>query len=184
MMSLLSENMTPADIIIKNFGGLPMKNLPLHNVTKISNLRDVVKNRVKDFPDNPVFLHKVKGKIEKIMPDKFDKDIDALGTAFLSMVNKGARVAILAETRYEWYVTYLATTNGTGCIVPLDKELHAEEIESMLERADVDILVFAKSKIDIVRQVYGKVNTVKHYICMDKFVRISSSRTCFRTWCI
>lgn len=145
-----------------------MKNCPLYEVTHIDNLRDVIKKRVKNHPDNPVFVHKVNGEIVNVMPKQYDSDIDALGTAFLSMVPKGSRVAILAETRYEWYVTYLATTNGTGCVVPLDKELHAEEILSMLERADVDILVFAKSKLDVVKAVYGKVPTVKYYICMDK----------------
>ena len=93
-----------------------MKDIPLYEVTKITNLRDVIKTRVKEFPGNPVFLHKP-GKSKEYVPvstEKYDHDIDSLGTAFMHKVNKGARIAILAETRYEWYVTYLATTNGTG----------------------------------------------------------------------
>lgn len=144
-----------------------MKNIPLYDVTHIDNLRDVIKKRVQNYPDNPAFLHKVNGEFVPVMPSKYDKDIDALGTAFLSLVPKGSRVAILSETRYEWYVSYLATTNGTGCVVPLDKELHPDEIENMLERADVNIIVFSKSKLDVIKKVWGKVDTVKYYICMD-----------------
>lgn len=147
-----------------------MKNIPLYEVTHIDNLRDVIKKRVKDHPENPVFLQKDKagGTYVPIMPDKYDKDIDALGTAFMSMVQKGARIAILAETRYEWYVTYLATTNGTGCIVPLDKELSADEIQNMLDRAEVDIIVFSKSKANIIKSIRSKVETLKYCVCMDK----------------
>ncbi len=147
-----------------------MKEKPLYEVTQIKDLRELIKKRVKDHPENPCFLVKEQkgGEYVKIMPEKYDKDIDALGTGFMSLVNKGAKIAILGETRYEWYVSYLAVTNGTGCVVPLDKELPADEIESMLERADVEILVFSKVKMEAVEAVYGKVPSVKHYICMDK----------------
>ena len=147
-----------------------MKDKPLYEVTQIRDLRELIKKRVKDHPENPCFLVKEQkgGEYVPIMPDKYDKDIDGLGTALMTLVNKGAKVAILGETRYEWFVSYLAVTNGTGCVVPLDKELPAEEIESMLERADVEILIFSKAKLEAVEAVYGKVPSVKHYICMDK----------------
>lgn len=147
-----------------------MKNYPLYEVTTIHNLRDVIKNRVSLYPNIPVFQEKKTkgGEYVDIMPKQYDADIDALGTYFRSIEDQGARVAVLAETRYEWYVTYLATTNGTGCIVPLDKELQTNEILSMLNRAEVDILVFSKTKIDVVNEIYGKTDKVKHFICMDE----------------
>ena len=142
---------------------------PLYKVTRPKNLRDVIKTRLKEFPDNPVFLVKEKkgGEYVPISTEKYDHDIDSLGTALMHYVPKGSRVAILSETRYEWYTSYLATTNGTGCVVPLDKELKSEEIESMLNRAEVDILIFSKSKKDVVEEVYGKVPTMKYWISMD-----------------
>ena len=147
-----------------------MKNIPLYEVTKIENLRDVIKKRLHEFPENPVFMVKEKkgGKYISISTEKYDHDIDSLGTAFMNLVPKGSRVAILSETRYEWYVTYLATTNGTGCVVPLDKELHPDEILNMLERAEIDILVFSSTKLAVVNEIYGKVGSIKYYICMDE----------------
>lgn len=147
-----------------------MKNIPLYEVTHVENLRDVIKNRLRDFPENPVFLHKEKkgGPYVPVSTEKFDKDIDCLGTALMSKVNKGSRVAILGETRYEWYVSYLGTTNGVGCVVPIDKELHPDEILNCLERAEIEVLIFSKTKLDAVEAIYGKVPTIKHYISMDK----------------
>ena len=142
----------------------------LYEVTEIHNLRDVIKKRLHEFPQNPVFLVKEKkgGEYIPISTEKYDHDIDSLGTYFMSTVKKGARIAIFAETRYEWYTTYLATTNGTGCIVPLDKELPVDDVLNMLTRAEVEILVFSKSKLDIVKQVYGKVDTIKYWICTEQ----------------
>ncbi len=141
----------------------------LYEVTQITNLRDVIKKRVNEFPENPVFLVKEKkgGEYIPISTEKYDHDIDSLGTYFMNTVSKGARIAIFAETRYEWYVSYLATTNGTGCVVPLDKELPVDDVANMVDRAEVDILIFSKSKIDIVNKIYG-AKSIKHYICMDK----------------
>ena len=157
-----------------------MKDIPLYEVTKVTNLRDVIKTRVNEFPGNPVFLHKP-GKSKEYVPvstEEYDHDIDSLGTAFMHKVNKGARIAILAETRYEWYVSYLATTNGTGCVVPIDKELKTDEIINCLSRAHADMLVFSKSKLEVVNEVYGKIDSLKYYVCMDnldddKFINYS-----------
>ena len=142
----------------------------LYEVTEIHNLRDVIKKRLHEFPENPVFLVKEKkgGEYIPISTEKYDHDIDSLGTYFMNTVEKGARIAIFAETRYEWYTSYLATTNGTGCVVPLDKELPVDDVFNMLTRAEVEILLFSKSKLDIVNQVYGKVDTMKYWICMDE----------------
>lgn len=146
-----------------------MKDIPLYEVTKIKNLRDVIKTRVREFPGNPVFLHKpVKGQgYVPVSTEQYDHDIDSLGTAFMHKVPKGSRIAILAETRYEWYVTYLATTNGTGCVVPIDKELKTDEIVNCLSRAHADILVFSSSKLSSVNEFYGKVDSLKYYVSMD-----------------
>ena len=146
-----------------------MKNIPLYDVTHITNLRDVIKTRLREFPQNPVFLHKpVKGgDYVAVSTEQYDHDIDSLGTALLSRVSKGSRVAILSETRYEWYVSYLATTNGVGCVVPIDKELHPEEIQNCLERAEADVLIFSKTKLKVVEEVYGTIPSLKLYICMD-----------------
>ncbi|MCQ2527629.1 MAG: AMP-binding protein [Saccharofermentans sp.] len=146
-----------------------MKNLPPYDVPKITNLRDVVKTRVREYPKNPVIIHKIKktGDYVPVSTEKFDHDIDCLGTAFMSRVKKGARIAVLGETRYEWYVSYLATTNGTGCVVPIDKELSSDEIQNMLERAQIDLIVFSNIKQKEINSIYGKVESIKYYVSMD-----------------
>ena len=59
------------------------------------------------------------------------------GTAFCRMGLKGEKIAVIGENSYQWVVTYLATINGTGVIVPIDRELKPMEIANLLNRAGV-----------------------------------------------
>ena len=141
----------------------------LYEITQIHDFREIIKHRVQGFPENPAFLVKEKkgGEYVPVSTEKYDHDIDSLGTYFLNNVEKGSKIVVFTESRYEWYVSYLAATNGAGCVVPLDKELPVDDVESMLTRAEANVVIFSKSKLDIINQVYEKITTVKKWICTD-----------------
>lgn len=142
----------------------------LYEITHIHDFREIIKHRVEGFPQNPVFLVKEKkgGEYVPVSTEKYDHDIDSLGTYLLNNVDKGSRIVVFSESRYEWYVSYLAATNGAGCVVPLDKELPVDDVLSMLDRAEADVVIFSKSKLEIINQVYDKTPGVKKWICMDE----------------
>jgi long-chain acyl-CoA synthetase len=147
-----------------------MKNIPLYEVRKMTDLRDMLQQSVKIFRDKPAFMiKKVRGEAyTNVSYKEYSEDVDAFGTALVNLSGVGSRVAILAETRYEWYVSYLSTTNGTGIVVPLDKELPKQEIANLLNRSHADVLIYSSSKQPIVSEIKELVPTVKHFICMDK----------------
>lgn len=164
-----------------------MKNIPLYEVRPIQDLRDMIRQSASLYGDKPVFLVKDPRAIGQqsaapqagrstetrsapylpVSYKKYARDIDALGTWFFAQSLQGSRIAILAETRYEWYVTYLATVNGTGIVVPLDKELPQAEIANLLNRAKADVLVYASSKQKEVDAIRSSIGTVKTFIAMD-----------------
>ncbi|MDI9468831.1 MAG: AMP-binding protein [Bacillota bacterium] len=116
------------------------KNAPLYEVRKIRDLKEMLAQSVSTWADAPAFLTKpVRG--EPYVPvsyRSYAQDVDCVGTALLGRgIGRGAAVAILSETRYEWYVSYLSVLNGEAIIVPLDKELPGEELRSLLDRAHV-----------------------------------------------
>lgn len=125
------------------------------------------------------------GKTERSQPylpvtyKQFDKDVDAFGTALRRLGYDAVKVAILAESRYEWYVTYLSTVNGVGLIVPLDKELPQGEIASLLNRSHADVLLYSKSKLKDVDAIRSQIPGVRHFVCMDEPANGDES---FWTW--
>ena len=91
-----------------------------------------------------------------------------MGTGLSHLCGLGSRIAILAETRYEWYISYLATTNGTGIVVPLDKELPADEVASCLNRAEVNCIIYSSSKQKVLDDIKDQIPGVKYFVSMDK----------------
>lgn len=148
------------------------KNQPLHYVREINDLREMLRGSVKKYAERPAFLTKPEiGKpYVPVTYAQYGKDIEAFGSKLTEMgVVHDVRVAILAETRYEWYVTYLATVIGMGIVVPLDKELPANEINSMLERSKASVLVYSSIMREKAIEAAEGLSTLKTLILMDNY---------------
>ena len=146
-----------------------MKNIPLYEVRKVRTIKDVLDTSTTLFSDKTAFLVKRKGN-ENYQPvtfRQFKTEVDALGTALIDLGLKGGRIAIISENRYEWAVGYMAVVNGTGVIVPLDKELPENEIENLLVRSKADAVIFSANCREHIINISKRVNFIKHYIDMD-----------------
>ncbi|MBR3941844.1 MAG: AMP-binding protein [Clostridia bacterium] len=118
---------------------------PLGQVRMISTIRDMFDTSTEMFAERPAFLvkDKIGGPYREITYLDTRRDVYALGTAFMALDLRGKKVAVVGENRYEWVITYLATVCGVGTIVPLDKELSTEEMQNLLERANVSAVVYS-----------------------------------------
>lgn len=146
-----------------------MKNIPLYEVRKISDLRDMLISSSELFGDKAAFLHKPKGT-DKYIPisyKQYKSDVDAFGTALISLGLMGKRIALISETRYEWVTAYLSTVNGVGVTVPLDKELPADEIRSLFTRSESTAVIFSNSTKEKVLAAAQGVDSLKILINMD-----------------
>ncbi len=128
----------------------------LYQMRYINDLRDMVQSSAELYGDKTSFLVKDKprGEYRPVTFNQLKDDIDHLGTKLVEMGPKDKKVAIIGENSYKWVVTYLAVANGTGVIVPLDKELTGIEIRNLLERAKVDAIVFSgKMKKKLISEI-------------------------------
>ena len=57
-------------------------------------------------------------KFNKESADALIDEVNALGTALISIGLKDKRIGIIGENRYEWELAYLAVAAGTGIVVP------------------------------------------------------------------
>lgn len=144
-----------------------------NDATKFDNLRDLLANSVKLYQNNDAFILKEKDdknnvKYKHITYKDFQNDINWLGTVFMEMGFHKKRIAVIGKNCYKWAVTYLATLNGVGVVVPLDNGLPLNEIESSLKRSKADVVVFAKNHLDNMKIIFNNKSTdVKEFICMD-----------------
>lgn len=105
-----------------------------HPVKEIATLRQMLEESCAEFAQRPAFLVKARKGEEylQIPYAQLKRDVDALGTRLVSLGLAGEKIAVIGENCYQWVVAYYAVANGTGVVVPLDKELSQEEIHNFL----------------------------------------------------
>lgn len=145
----------------------------IYETEKYTDIRDMINKSVEKYRDNTAFIIKNKVgnevKYRNITFKETKEDMEALGTALISLGLRNARVVVISPNRYEWVMTYLAVVNGVGVIVPLDRSLPENEMQGMLERSQADAIIFDKKYKDTVRELKNNCETInlRSYICMD-----------------
>ena len=143
---------------------------PIHKCTEFKDLKDMLKKSGEKYGDRPAYIYKTDepGKFNEITHKEFRDDINNFGTALINLGLKDKRIAVISENRYEWGVAYLATATGVGIIVPLDKALPDNEIESLMIRSEIEAIVYSSKYDKIMNEIKDKKNTnVKFFISMD-----------------
>ena len=137
----------------------------------LNNYRELVNRYKTRYANNIAFEYKKDVHDEepiKITYAQFAKDIEYLGSGLLTLELKNKRVAIIAPNRYEWCVSYLAVGTAGLTVVPLDKSLPNNEIESLIVRSKVDVVIFDKKYTEVFKKIEKeKISELKYYICMD-----------------
>ena len=130
---------------------------------RFNNLKEMMSKSNEKFGNRPAYY--VDGNsIENariINYREFYNDINSLGTALIEMGLKGKRIAVIGENRYEWEVAYLAICCGTGIVVPLDKALPDNEIESLIIRSEVEAIFYSNKYDECMAKIQKQGNYFK-----------------------
>lgn len=175
-----------------------MKNkpYPLYSLPIITDLKDMVRSRAKNTPNDVAFSYSAgKNKIVNKTCIEFSNEIDAFGTFLYEKGFRDKHIAIIGENSYEWLVSFLAIVNGGNVAVPIDKEQPAERIKQLLMQSDCEAVIVSKSYADLVEHLEniivfsisdfseyvsegqaaingGKNEYIDYKICVDKLAAI------------
>lgn len=146
-----------------------MKNFPLYEVRKITSIKDMFKGSVEMFGDKDAFMEKKQrgGEYVGITYKQAYKDMTAFGTALLDMGLADKKVAIIGNASYKWAITYLSTVNGKSIVVPIDKELPAEDIENLLNMSGASCVVYIGKFSDAMKDIKTRNENLEYLINMD-----------------
>ncbi|MBQ1406732.1 MAG: AMP-binding protein [Eubacterium sp.] len=156
---------------------IPVPQLPIiHDLPVYDDLRELLDGSAEKYGEKDVFVIKTKRETKSSPAEyrhvsfiELRKEIDWLGAAFMDTGLKGKRLAIIGKNRYEWALGYYAQTFGLGIVIPLDKGLPAEELETSITKAKADVMLFDKDQLGLVRSLQAKPEFSNlEYICMDQ----------------
>lgn len=143
---------------------------PIYKAIGYENLKEMLQKSGEMYGDRPAYMFKteVPGKFREITHKEFRDDINELGTALIDLGLKDKRIAVISENRYEWGVAYLSVVTGTGVIVPLDRALPENEIESLILRSEVEAIFYSNKYNEVMKRLKEQGNTnIKYFISMD-----------------
>lgn len=137
----------------------------MKNVLKTANIKKILINSSKKYGDK--FAYKIENR--NITYKEIKIDVDSLGTALINIGLQGKRIAVIGQNSYNWEIAYLSVVCGTGVVVPLDKMLPENELESLIKRSEVEAIFFDEKYEEILEKISKKDdNNLKILISMNE----------------
>ncbi len=159
------------------------KKIKVYKVEREELIRDVFVKTIEKNKDRIAILEKPTHKepYKEITYKEYGEDVIALGTSFNELLGLTTtkKVAIIGETSYNWYVTYMTLLAGGIIAVPVDKELPESELMNVLERSKVSAIVYSKKKKEIVEKVCSKLDFIDYLVEMGSDEEIKEKHVGF-----
>ena len=141
------------------------KNYPLYETTMFRDIRDMTENAAIRFGDKNAISYKKKPTSKETLHYTYNEGSDfirSIATEFISMGMRDTNVAIIGEASPEWVFSYFALMSIGAVTVPIDKELPATDMASILNTAGCPFVVYStliKEKIKEVKELCPELHT-------------------------
>ena len=145
------------------------KNYPLYETTKFRDFRVMTEQAATLHGSDTAFSYKKNpndAEVVKISFDQARNDIRNFGTECIAMGLRDKKCAIIGTGSVGWIYSYFALMSVGAVTVPIDKELPAADMASIIERAGCSAIFYGAEiggKLD-----YLKANTkAEIYVCIN-----------------
>ena len=139
-----------------------------YKVREFTNLREMIDQSTELFGSQTAFKFREQLNDEPVTRTfiEFRNEYRALGTSLTALGLNGSRLAIVGENSYQWCLAHIAIMNGVGVSVPLDRMLPEEEMIGLLERGEVDALIYDAAFQGLAQRASERLPKLRHLICM------------------
>lgn len=146
-----------------------MNSEAFYKVRNIENFRQLLEQSAALFPVRSAFrLKNEDGSFYEVTYPAFYKTVLSLSQALSDLGLLGKKVAVMGKNSYNWCCTYLAVTCGVGVIVPIDKELPAEEIINIINISGTSAIFFDDKEEEKITEIIDELPKDILYIAFHK----------------
>ena len=130
-----------------------LKNYELYKHSPVYTTKELLSYCNEKYGTRPAFLYEKKKGDETVLYSEFKEQVEALGTYIYKNGLKNCHIAVYGENSYNWILTHFAVTTGNNVIVPIDKELEADDIEYLLRDSDCKAIFYSNTYYDIIDEL-------------------------------
>lgn len=135
-----------------------------HKAPFVSDLKDLLFRSAEKYSNRFAFkLKDSTGNIYGITYSKLKEDVISVGTAMLKLDLFAKKIAVIGKNSYNWIVSYLAASI-VGVVVPIDKELHSDDIINFMNVSETSCLFGDDSCINVLLENKEKLSTLPIFI--------------------
>ena len=134
----------------------------------VNTLAQLFLHTIKSFPKADLMLYKEAGEYKPISTEEFGDWVIYLSLGLRELgLNKGDKLALLAENSPEWVMTDLASLCLGSITVPIYTSLVPEQIKYIVNDSDTKVVVCSDLSIwEKVKSVKDKMKNVEYFLIM------------------
>lgn len=132
----------------------------------VTDIKQMLESSAELYGEQPLFKQKFHNNepFRDITYREVLADVNALGTAMLGLGLKGKHIGVIGKNCYEWAESYLAVVGGVGVVVPLDKELHEDELKQLTIKGELAAIVTIDKHYEIFKNIKAGGDTQLEYV--------------------
>ncbi len=144
-----------------------MKKGLTHMVYQFDNLYDGVVKQAARYGDKNRYVYKVKKEQRTFTFNNMLDHVNWLASAMTVFGVAGKFAGVTGDTHPIYAATYHAVVATGGVIVPLDKEITAEQFTGFVNICELELVVYTASMHKKLLPLYAQMPTVKYFVCAD-----------------
>ncbi len=134
-------------------------------------LSRVLEHNAKRFSEKPMLRWKVGERWKSITYGEFYEWARDIGTGLVKLGMKPKdRVALLSHNGPGWVISYLGVVLNGGIVVPIDKELKANELRHILDDSSAKLIILSRDYLETLLEVTDLLPSLERVILLAPMV--------------
>ena len=140
-------------------------------------LKEFVDSIYEQYPQNIAYRFFREEVIEDRTYSNLRNDVFALASSFINNGYTSKHIAIIGSTSYEWVVSFLAIIISSNVAVPIDKMLSEKEMLFLLDKGDVEVVLFDEEFENIAKNAKKSIKKIKkiHAMISEEYTNFFKS---------
>ena len=136
---------------------------------KRETINDLFWNTVEQYPDIEAVRYRTGEDWSGITYRELGNHVEKLALGLLALgLEKGDKISLLSETRYEWVLADFAVLSAAGVVVTIYPTLNARTVRYIIENSDSKIVIVENSEqLDKVLSVWKKLPDLKYIVTLE-----------------
>lgn len=139
------------------------------DVPVIESIQDMLLKSAKKFSGKTALEDLTDTPVSKVTFDELLHHVLTFGAALKSAgLNERSHIAVIGENRVQWGIAYLTAMVFNCVVVPIDKNLHQNEILNILHESEAEAIIYSDTFDSFIREKKHALKKLRILINMDE----------------